>query len=55
VDRVAAKVAQKIRMLFQHNDPDPGPRQQEAQHHAGGTAADHAAIDGERMVSHAGL
>ena len=49
---VAAEIAQEIRVLFQHHDLDAGARQQKAQHHAGGTAADHAAGDGERWDGH---
>src|SRR5882757_4175996 len=37
---VAAEVAQKITVLFQHNNPDPSTGKQKRVHHAGGTAAD---------------
>jgi hypothetical protein len=41
-NRVAAKVTQKIGMLFKNNDCDAHPRQQEAQHHPGRAAARNA-------------
>ena len=47
---VAAKIAEEVRVLFQHHDIDPGPTQQIAQHHAGGTAADDAAADLDRAA-----
>ncbi len=40
---VAAKIAEEIRMLFQHHDIDAGAAEQIAEHHAGGPAADDAA------------
>ena len=46
--RVAAEVAEKIRMFFQHHDIDTGARQQKAEHHAGRTAADDATGRGDR-------
>ena len=46
MDGVAAKIPQEIRMLFQHDDLDAGPRQQQAQHHPGGAAAHDAAARG---------
>ncbi len=48
MDRVAAKIAQEVGVLFQHHDVDPGPRQQEAEHHARRPAADNAATGRER-------
>ena len=42
MDRVAAKIAQEIRVFFQHHDIDAGAREQEAEHHAGRTAANDA-------------
>ena len=36
---VAAKIAKKIGILFQHDDIDAGARQQKTKHHSGGTAA----------------
>jgi len=44
VNRVAAKIAQKIGMLFKNNDLDAHPGQQEAQHHAGRSAAGDATV-----------
>ena len=41
---VAAEIAQKIGVLLQHHDVDAGAGQQEAQHHAGGTAAGNGAL-----------
>ena len=43
---VAAEIAQEIRVLLQHDDVDPRPRQQQAEHHPGGPAADNAAARG---------
>src|SRR5262249_51756483 len=44
VDRVAAKVAQEIRMLFQQHNIDPGTGQQQAKHHSCRTTAGNAAL-----------
>ena len=44
MDGVAAEVAEEIRVLLQDDDVDAGTRQQEAQHHAGRTAAGHHAL-----------
>jgi len=43
VDRVAAEIAKKILMLFQHRHLDAGAGQQEAEHHSGRPAADDTA------------
>ena len=43
MDGVAAKVAQEIGVLLQHHDVDAGAGQQEAEHHAGRTAAGNGA------------
>jgi hypothetical protein len=43
VDGVAAKVAQKVRVLLEHDDVDARACQQIPQHHPGGTAAGDAA------------
>src|SRR6516164_5247050 len=45
MDRVAAKVAQEVDMLFENQDRDPGSGQQQCQHHSGGTPAGDAATD----------
>ena len=42
MDGVAAKIAQEIAVLLQHDDIDAGARQQKAEHHAGRPAADDA-------------
>src|ERR1700693_389778 len=39
MDRVAAEVAQKIGVLFQHHDLHARAREQQAQHHSGRSAA----------------
>ena len=36
---IAAKIAEEIGVLFQHDDLDPGPRQEETEHHPGRPAA----------------
>src|SRR5271166_54052 len=45
VNRVAAKIAQEVGVLFENEDRDPGSRQQETEHHpcraAAGDAAAH--------------
>ena len=48
MDGVAAEVAQEVLVLFQHDHVDAGPRQQEAEHHAGRPAAGDATggVDG---------
>jgi hypothetical protein len=40
VDGIAAEIAQEVGMLLQHLNLQAGACQQEAQHHAGRTAAD---------------
>ena len=43
MDGVAAEVAEEVGVLFEDDDADAGTRQEQPQHHAGGTAAgDHA-------------
>ena len=42
---VAAEIAQKIRVFFQHCDRDAGSREQQSQHSAGGSATGDAAAD----------
>lgn len=48
MDSVAAKVAEKIGVLFEHLDFNSGACEQKAKNHASGTAADDAAsgLDG---------
>ena len=48
MDGVAAKVAQEIRVLLEHDDIDAGARQQEAEHHPGRPAAGNAASGADR-------
>jgi hypothetical protein len=40
---VAAKVAQEVGVLLEHDDVDTRTREQEAEHEAAGSTADHAA------------
>jgi hypothetical protein len=44
VYRVTTKIAEEIRVLFQHHGFDAGPAEQIAEHHSGRTAADDAAL-----------
>ena len=48
MDGVAAEIAQKILVLFQHDHIDPGASQKETEHHAGRAAAGNATggVDG---------
>ena len=39
MDRVAAEVAQEVRVLFENQDFDSRPRQEVSEHHPGGAAA----------------
>ena len=43
MDRVAAKIAQEVGVLFEHKDVDPRAGEQKPQHHAGGATAGDAA------------
>ena len=49
---IAAKVAEKIGMLLQHDNIDAGARQQKAEHHPGRATAGDAALGGNRRVRH---
>jgi len=49
---IAAKIAQEIAVLFQHQDFDPGARRQIPQHHAGRPAAGDAAAHGNFLRRH---
>src|SRR5580658_8948318 len=49
VNGVAAKVTQEICMLFEDNYVDSGTRQEEADHHARGTAPSNATADFDRF------
>jgi hypothetical protein len=48
MDGIAAKVAQEIRVLLEHDDIDAGTREQEAEHHPGRPAAGNAASGADR-------
>ena len=52
MDRVAAKIAQEIRVFFQHHDIDARAREQEAEHNAGRTAANDATTGREIFRVH---
>ena len=52
MDRVAAEIAKKILMLFQHRHVDAGAGQQEAEHHSGRAPADDTALLFERRIGH---
>ena len=43
MDRVAAKIAQKIRVFFENDRIDAGAGKEKPEHHAGGSTADNAA------------
>jgi hypothetical protein len=47
--RIAAKVAQKICVLFQHDDIDAIASQKEAQHHPRRSPADNATLGSHRQ------
>jgi hypothetical protein len=49
---VAAEVAQEVGMLLEHDDVHAGTREQEAEHHPAGPAADDAATRGNLFGSH---
>ena len=48
MNRVAAEIAEEIRVLLQHHDVDAGAREQESEHHSRGPAAGDAALSGDR-------
>jgi hypothetical protein len=52
MNRVAAKIAKEIGVLLQDHDADAGARQQESEHHPGGSAAGDAALRRDRRVGH---
>ena len=52
MNRIAAKIAQEIAVLFQHQDFDAGARQQIPEHHAGRPAAGDAAAHGNFLRRH---
>src|SRR5579864_4563634 len=52
---VAPKIAQKVRVLLQHNNLDAGASQQKAEHHSGGSATNNAALGLDRRIQFADL
>src|SRR5712692_9908769 len=50
VNRVATKIAQEIRVLFEHDDVHTGAREQKPEHHARRSAARDAATGGKRFI-----
>src|SRR5690349_8591561 len=52
VDRIATEVAQEIGMLIEHENRDPGSREQKAQHHTGGAPAGDAAANRNLRIRH---
>ncbi len=52
MDRVAAEIAQEVRVLLEHDHIDARAREQEAEHHSGGAAADDAAARGQGASGH---
>ena len=52
MDRVAAKVAEEIGVLFQNHDLDAGARQEVAEHHPAWAAAHDAATRGQLICHH---
>ncbi len=44
MDRIAAKVAEEIRIFLEHGYVDSGTRQQHAEHHAAGAPSDDADV-----------
>src|SRR5580693_9326407 len=51
MDRVAAKIAQKICMFFENDRIDAGAGKEKPEHHPGRSAADDAAAAGECLWS----
>ena len=47
VNRIAAKIAEEVRVLLQDHGVDTGAREQEAEHHSRRTAAGDAALRGD--------
>ena len=50
MDRVAAEIAQEVRVLFEHENVHALARQKKAQHHAGGTASRNATASVDRVI-----
>ena len=51
MDRVAAKITQKIRMFFENDRIDAGAGKEKPEHHPGRSAADDAAAAGDCLRS----
>jgi hypothetical protein len=49
VDRVAAEIAKEVGVLLEHDDVDAGTGQEEAEHHAGRTAASDTTTRGKGL------
>jgi hypothetical protein len=52
MDGIAAKIAQEVRMLFEHQHFDARPREEVSQHHARWPTAGNAAPDGDLLRRH---
>jgi hypothetical protein len=52
MNRVAAEIAEEIRVLLQHHDVDAGAREKKSEHHSCGAAAGDATLCGDRRISH---
>src|SRR5215467_8129284 len=46
MNRIAAEITQKVRVLFEHQHRHPGSGQKESEHHAGRSTTDNAASGG---------
>jgi len=52
VHSIAAEIAEKVCVFFEHQDLDASTRQQKAEHHPGRAADDDAAFRGNRQIRH---
>ena len=52
MDRVAAEIAQKVGVLFEHQDRNAGAGQQQPEHHSGGSTSGDAATNGKLAIGH---
>ena len=50
VDRVAAKVTEKVRVLFEHGDPDARASEEKPEHHPRRTAAGDDTVHGQTSI-----
>jgi hypothetical protein len=53
MNRIATEVPQKVGVLFEDQDGDPGAREQQSEHHPGRAAAGDTAADGNLADAHA--